>query len=539
LANLAAIRQDVPAVTTTTTNRRLPALTDKFTFFITTFGVQGLRIVSTMIMARLVSKEDYGLLTFVTAIPAVISDLGDLGVTRGLMQIRDEPLEILEDVGLVLTATIYLVYLALGICGGFYLAHKFSDRRLIPLGCITGVTLYMSAIYNYQLTILNRAMRFRAESFQNIIYAIALCLTGISLAWVGLGVFALALQPFAAQVIANITMHRHYKFRWPSHFQLRVVRKMVSYGGRVTVAQYASNVRDTFINLVVGYGAGPGNLGIFGRAGQVKDLFGHNIVVSIDRMLNPTMTAAREDPERLRSLFVRGVVLLCLVCWLGWAGFSVNAHNLILVMWGHKWVAVAPLLVVMSLDLLTTPFVISSVLLTHTLGLPMLWLRFTLVSAVLLIPCVLVAAHYGKAHGPDAMMWWIAMATIIAYAWVGLAFFAWSCRRLHVDTRDLLRRLSPIAAAAVLSFVAMFVVNYYLSPIHLLALVALVLCSSVGCAVYAGIIWFMDPRTVSELKQLAFERKGPVADPADLCATIGYDVSNSTAKGPGCGHELK
>jgi O-antigen/teichoic acid export membrane protein len=522
-------------VITSTAARRLPAISEKLTFFVTTFGAQALRILTSLIMARLVSPKDYGLLALVIAVPGLISDLGDLGIYRALVQIRDEPLEVLEDVGLVLTAGIYCFYLLLAILGGFFLAHQYADHRLILLGCLTGITLYIGAIYNYQLTILNRAMRFRAESFQNIIFAIAQSMTGITLAWAGLGVFALALQPLAAQGVANITMRRHHRLRWPRHFQFRVARKMLSYGGRVTIAQYANNVRDTFINLVVGYRAGPAGLGIFGKAGQVKDLFGHNIITAIDRLLNPTMTAARENLERLQSLFVRGVIILSLICWIGWAGFSANSHHLILVMLGKTWVPVAPILVIMSLDLLTTPFVVSAVLLTHTLGLPMLWLRFTIVSAILLIPSVLIASFYGEGGNPNATMWWIALATILAQNSVGLAFFVWAARRVRVDALYLIHRLLPLAGAAALSFAAMYFLSHHTSLQKLPAIVSLFISSLVGCTIYAAFIWLLDSQTVKEVKQLAFDRKAPEPAPADFCPTCGYDLPASAERCPECG----
>jgi len=471
-------------------------VSDKLQFVVTSLGVQALRILTTFVMARLLSPRDYGVVTLVVAIPAILGDLGDLGVMRALIQIRDEPLEQLEDTGLVMTALVNCVYFALSISGGLYLSHKLHDRRLVPLGIITGFTNYVGSIYNFQLTILNRALRFRAESFQNIIFAIAQSATGIGLALSGWGVFALALQPLAAQAVANAAMSRHHRLRWPRQFRLTLARRMLNYGWRVTLAQYANNARVTFVNLVVGYRAGASGLGIYGKAGQIKDLIAHNIIVSLDRLFNPTMTGVREDQARLQNLFVRGCAAIALISWFGWAWFTATSPDLIRVLLGPQWNAASPLLRIMAVELMTVPMAVMAVAVVHVIGAPLVWLRFTVSSAVVLVPAVLIAAHLG--------MMTIAAAVVFSQSILTITLFRWALGYLKISWIAVIRRLGMLCAASVISFAVMCWLGW--GPlVASRPLIRLAVESAVGGIVFLAFVLTADSQTFREIRQLIWE----------------------------------
>ncbi len=364
-------------------------VSDKIIFLFTSVMTQVLRVLTAFAMARLLKVEDYGLITLVALAPGFISVLGDCGIARALVQYRDLPKETTEDSGLIVSVVLGIVYTMIWLGSGFVCATARHDPRLFWVGVLGGASNLLSSIYTFQMACLNRDLKFKAESFQNITFAAALTVTGLSMALIAhrhreVGVFALALQPLVAQILGNLVIFHRHPFHWPRAFNGGMAKKMLNYGWKVTAAQYVNMLQQQVVNVFVMTVGGVIGAGNFGRATQISDMVGFNLLSAFDRLLNPLLRSVREDAERLRSIFVRGCIGVMLLCAFSWAWMTATAPDLIRVVLGPQWGAVPPLLRVYSIVLLTNGLGTMGVVVTHALGKPLVWLRFGLVNLAML-----------------------------------------------------------------------------------------------------------------------------------------------------------
>lgn len=373
----------------------LPRISPKLQLIASGVMVQGLRVATTLVMARWVSKEDYGAYMLVVALPALVAGIGDFGIPTTLVQLKNASEEAIVQTATVLGAGLYLVYGTITVSGGAYLAYVRDDYRLLAVAGILAVSNLLTELYNIQLGVLNRRLAFRAEARQNVIASVATGTAGVAFALSGLGVFALALQVLAGQLVANLSMLRTAPLAWPRHFSRDVARSYFRLGTKVTFAAYMANVQVNILNLLMNHLGGTAILGAWGRAVTVAQLCGANVLASFERVVYPLLCKAADDADYRRALFVRSTLLLMLPAAFATAWLIVGREPVVRLVLGPQWGAVPPMLVIAALSIPAAVFYSMGYRTAYALGRTGLMLRAGVVDLALFVPVVAGLWRFG------------------------------------------------------------------------------------------------------------------------------------------------
>jgi PST family polysaccharide transporter len=479
-------------------------VSDKIIFLFTSVMTQALRVLTAFAMARLLKIEDYGLITLVSLAPGFISVLGDCGVARALVQYRDMPAEKTEATGLIISMALGVVYTLVWLGSGLFCGIARHDPRLFWVAVICGTANLLSSIYTFQMACLNRDLKFKAESFQNITFAAALTVTGLSMALIArrhreVGVFALALQPLVAQILGNLVIFHRHPFRWPKAFSGAMAKKMLNYGWKVTVAQYAVSLPQSIVNTFVIIVAGPWGAGVFGRATQVSDMIGYNLLSSFDRLLHPLLRSVREDKNRLRTIFTRGCIGGTLLCGFGWAWLVGTAPDLVRVVLGPQWSAVPPLLRIVCTVLLTSGAGLMGAVVTHALGKPLVLLLIAGVN----VACVLLA--FGLTLLLHRSLTGIAVAYILCQIGYCICLWVWAVGTIKIPARRLIGHFVRIFCVAGATCASIFWMRHWMmsSPVVL----RLIAESLVGAGIFLGLGLLVDSEAILDFRSLVSRRQ--------------------------------
>ena len=163
------------------------SFSDRFQLLSSTFVAQALRILTTIVMARWLTPRDYGLVGLTSAIPGVISSLGDFGAFRCLIQIRDLPDREVRETALALSAGLSAVYAVTAVSCGIALSFAYHDSRLVWIAGLQAATSFLAMLYGYQMANLSRDLLFNTESKQNLLFAGSQALSGMIFAVLGFG----------------------------------------------------------------------------------------------------------------------------------------------------------------------------------------------------------------------------------------------------------------------------------------------------------------------------------------------------------------
>ena len=305
-------------------------------------GVQAvLKVLVTIVLARLLSPTDFGVVGAATIVVSLAQIVSQMGIGPAIVQkaeLTDRDLR----TGLLLSIAMGLllgamVYLSAPLVAAFF--------RMTNLGSLVQAMSIMFPILGLGVvaeSLLQRDLRFRITALTDVVsFALGYGAVGIALAYAGWGPWALVVaqlvQTTIRVAIVNVLNRRA---RGPG-FNMASARALLWFGTGFSIARFSNFMAQQLDNVVVGRWMGAEALGLYGRAYQFLMLPANLIGASADRVLFPVMATVQDDTARLRRGFVRGSNLAALAT-LPLSGFLiVAAPELVIVLLGQDWAAVA------------------------------------------------------------------------------------------------------------------------------------------------------------------------------------------------------
>jgi O-antigen/teichoic acid export membrane protein len=470
---------------------------DKLQLVASSYVQNGIRILTVFIMARFIGPIENGIYLYVVYVAGLVMALNDFAIPYSVVQMQEYPEDVVVDTGVVLTAILYTFYGLFAVLAGVFLTRHdpHHDPRYWRIGAIIGFATFISALYNVQLARLNRRLEFRAESQQNIIFAVSTAATGIIFAVLHYGAYALALQLLAGQLAANIGINLRVPLTWPKHASWTVAKRFIKLGTPVSLAIYVRAVEANITGLIIKPIGGTAGLGIWGKSIQVQLLFSQNLLVAFQRVAYPLICRGVNDAARMRELFARVTLMLMMVSLLFTAIVGVNSEAIVRVALGVDWAKAAPLLRISAWAIPAGALDMVATLLCMAVGMSKLLVRSAAINLVLFIPASLIIRHLGGGLIGLAICW-----TISRYL-ISLATLEAVTRHMHLGAGLLIKPLGALFISGVLSSATMVTARMLCHGIRLP--IQLVLVGTIGLIVYVVAVWLAEPNTILDAIKMA------------------------------------
>ncbi|MGO8927550.1 MAG: lipopolysaccharide biosynthesis protein [Limisphaerales bacterium] len=301
-----------------------------------------LRTGSMMILARLLLKEDFGLVNMVTAATGFLGLLKDAGLSSVTVQ--------RASITNAQISTLFWINLAIGgVLAGLaaaaapVLVSFYGEPRLFWVAVILGAGFVFDGAGAQHRAMLQRGMRFMALAAIDMgAYALS-TVVAVGMAAAGHGYWALValnILPPAASLVGVCSATR-----WTPGKPRRGagVRSMLWFGGTVTLNSVIAYLAFNLDKVFVGRFFGPEALGVYGRAYQLINLPTANLTTTIGLVAFPALSRVQHEPSSLRSYFLKGYgTFLCLVLPITVA-CALFSEDIIRVFLGAKWQGAAPI----------------------------------------------------------------------------------------------------------------------------------------------------------------------------------------------------
>ncbi len=301
-----------------------------------------LLLFNLVILGRLLTPLDFGLVAMVTAVIGVAELLRDFGITTASIQAEHLSRKQKNNLFLI-NSGLGLGLAALTALFSQPLAAFYQDPRLIPITlAISSVFLLNGIQAQYQVE-MTRTLRFKTLTITDVASnAIALCVAIIA-SILGAGYWALIMMQLVAAVLLLVSRMATSEWHpgWPGRSGR--IGRFLRYGGHLGLAQFINYVSANAPSVLLGYAFGPVSLGAYSRASQIATL-------PVNQIFGPLTNVALTTLVRLNNSeqFERTIAKLQLM--LGYAaaiGFSfliVLAKPLVSLLLGHQWESAVPLL---------------------------------------------------------------------------------------------------------------------------------------------------------------------------------------------------
>jgi PST family polysaccharide transporter len=439
-----------------------------------------LRTGSMVIMARLLTPKDFGLVGMVAAVTGFLGLFRDLGLSSATIQrssVTDEQ-----------TSTLFWINFGAGgiltilcVCLGPALAVFYGEPHLVWVTAALGTGFLFNGASAQHRALMQREMRFMALSVIDIVSMVTSLITGIGVALAGKGYWALV----AAAVTAHATsaVGAWLASRWiPGPPQRDSgVRSMLKYGGTVTLTNILAYVAYNADKVLLGRFCGAAPLGIYGRAYQLINLPTEGLNSTIGQVAFPALSRVQNDPPRLRSYFLKGYSLFLSLVLPITIACGLFAEDIVSVFLGARWHDAAPIFRLLAPTILAFAIV-------HPFG----WLLQatgrvgrSLKISMVFTPSLIAGYSLGLSHGPQG----VALGFSITIVALSVPAVLWAKRGTLIKFSDCLKAAARPALSIVVATAAVWMCRGFSERIEVTFL-RLAVDNSVLFGVYLVVLLF-------------------------------------------------
>lgn len=397
-----------------------------------TFAQQGtsfvLTSIMTVVLARLLTPADFGLVAMVTAITGLGQAFADLGLSEATIQRQDITHEQVTALFWINVAIgLGLMLLTIGLAP--VLVWFYREPRLKTLTLVLSLTFLIGGLRVQHNALLQRQMRFGEIATRDVVGVAIAVITSIALAWRGAGYWAIVAYPLTFNFIQ--VMLTWIMVRWlpgPPRRSAQV-RSLVAFGGNVAGSYVVNYLNRSADNVLVGWYWGASPLGLYSRAYNLLLMPVRQLNAPLSTIMVPTFSRLQNDPERFARYYLRTVNL---ITWITTPLFSfliVASEPVIRLVLGKKWLAAAPVFEILAIAALAQMLFNPTIWLFVSRGQSRRMLKLSLVLTPIFIASYILGLPFGIKG--------VALSSSLVF--VGI--FPWILKYVFYGTRLTLRGL--------------------------------------------------------------------------------------------------
>ena len=388
-----------------------------------------LTLISTMILARLLTPLDFGLVAMVMSVMGFLRIFKDAGLSTATIQrnrITHAQVSNLFWINVLLSGFISLVMAA---CAPL-IASFFHEPRLLGVTLVLSISFLLTGLAVQHLALLNRQMRFRAIALIEVGSMLVSVAIGVGLAWLKYGYWSLVWFQLSLPLVALFLTWSAHGWRPQLPTRGNGTGSFLRFGANLTASSFIYSIAGGADSLLIGRYSGLDSVGLYSRGGALLRRPLEQLLSPINAVFIPVLSMIQDQPERYRGTFLRAYEAIVLVGSLFSALCLALARPLVLVALGPKWEGVVFIFGGFALAALFNPLVATCSWLLESQGRG----KDMLLTSVIISAVAICSFVVGLPYGPAGVA--------IAYAVFGIViqmpvYFYVTGRSGPVGTADL------------------------------------------------------------------------------------------------------
>ncbi len=304
--------------------------------FLERIAAQVVSFVVSVILARLLTPDDYSIVGIVAIFFAFAETIISGGFNAALIQKKDADEEDYSSVFTINILASTAMYLILFFCAPF-IANLYEKDLLVPIFRVMGLTLFINAFKSIVSAYVSKQLQFRKYFLATMVGTIVSAVIGISMAIKGFGPWALVAQSMTNAVVGTIVLFATVKVRFRFKLYKTKAKGLFQYGWKIWVTSGISVLYDEINPLVVGLKYSGADLSFYSKGKSFPGLFNSTIGGTLSSVLLPSMVQVQDDPEKLLN-YVRRFIGICTFCIFPMMiGLMAVSDTFILLLLTEKW----------------------------------------------------------------------------------------------------------------------------------------------------------------------------------------------------------
>jgi len=310
------------------------------------------RLVVGVILARLLTRDAFGVAGMALVIAAFVSIFADLNLGSALIQ-REKLSEADRSTVFWTTLGLGTILTVADIVGSGAVADFFGHPEVGPLFAVLSASFALAGLCSTQNALLTRELAFRSLQIRQIVATLAGAVTGITLAALGTGAWAIIGMTLAVEATSAIVLWGASPWRPQLIYSLASLLDTGRFGIKLFAASILSYLSLNGDNLLIGRFIGSVALGTYSLAYNLMSIPMSMLATPISQVAFPALSRLKSDRDRLRSAWLRGKRISSLFIAPAFIGLIVIAPDLVPAMFGSKWNPAIPVVQILCLGLVT------------------------------------------------------------------------------------------------------------------------------------------------------------------------------------------
>lgn len=296
----------------------------------------GVTFLVGIVLARLLSPEEYGLIGIVTIFTTIMLNIIDSGFSNSLIRkqsVTDKDYCTLFFFNLAVSIVMYVLL----FFGAPWIAHFFERPQLVSLVRVMGLLLILQALSIVHNTILLKRIDFKTKTKASLTSAIISGVVGIAMAFAGFGVWSLVGQQLSRQFIYSLCLWV-FNCWWPKHeLSIESLKYMWGFGWKLLLSGIIDKIWGELKKVVVSKYYSPAMLGQYSRAGEYATIFSSNLTSIVQRVSYPALSELQDDKQRMVSGYRRVIKTTMFITSICMFSLGAVSEPLIYCLIGPKW----------------------------------------------------------------------------------------------------------------------------------------------------------------------------------------------------------
>lgn len=299
-------------------------------------------LVTTMVLARILTPHEIGMYSLCVAFSGIASVLRDFGVSEYVIQEKNLDEEKLRSAHAVAFITAWSIGIVLFLLRDV-IADYYKEPALVPVLSVACLNFFILPFASPSYALLHREMAFRQLFYIQTTTNLSYAAVGISLAWLDFGPIALAWASCLSILVQSLyvaAIKPRETFMLP---RFRAVKGVLSYGTMFSSSRIIEAVGGNSQDLVIGRQFGFESLGLFSRAFSLIEMFTTYFSNTVSRVATPAFANSHREGECLATSYAHAVSIVSVIAIPFYLFMSLMAPDIIMVLFGPQWEQAAPI----------------------------------------------------------------------------------------------------------------------------------------------------------------------------------------------------
>lgn len=300
------------------------------------FSMQGVQFLLGIIMARLLTPNDYGLIGMIFVFISISQVFIDGGFTNALIQKKNRnetDFSTVFYINLIISVLFYVILYTTAPL----IAQYYEQPLLTDLTRVYSINLILNSLVAVNRTKLMIAVDFKTQTKISFTAALVSGIIGVMCAYSGFGVWAIVIQALVAAVLNIILSFYFVKWIPLWTFSINSFKSLFSFGSKLLVSSLISNVYSNLYVFVIGKKFSAHSLGLYTRADHFAQFASNNLGSILSRVSFPVLSQIQDDNERLINAYRKYIQMSALIIFPLILGLCGIAKPLILILLSEKW----------------------------------------------------------------------------------------------------------------------------------------------------------------------------------------------------------